>query len=293
MFIDANIYLDLYQIPSGKKLLAFLQEQHAHIFVSQQIVDEVERNKLNVANEYFNKLAFSTINVPNQISMPDHLLGISDDKIAKLRQTVEGVKGAIKELREHAADILKQIGRSEDDVSKCLRTLFDSPTRPTPDQMKRAGARKEVGNPPGKKSDPLGDQISWEQFLDYCRDHKVTKVWIISKDGDYRTECIDGSFVVNPMLQRELKQTGVEEIQCIVDLLDAGEDFARNAGVTVKTLPTEAEKREIWKQYDAIAIPTLYSNIVLTTPGLHVGSPIFGSQSMVKIFDATSGKEDG
>ena len=95
------------------------------------------------------------------------------------------------------------------------------------------------------------------------------------------------------MLQRELKQTGVEEIQCIVDLLDAGEDFARNAGVTVKTLPTEAEKREIWKQYDAIAIPTLYSNIVLTTPGLHVGSPIFGSQSMVKIFDATSGKEDG
>ena len=113
MFIDANIYLDLYQIPSGKKLLAFLQEQHAHIFVSQQIVDEVERNKLNVANEYFNKLAFSTINVPNQISMPDHLLGISDDKIAKLRQTVEGVKGAIKELREHAADILKQIGRSE------------------------------------------------------------------------------------------------------------------------------------------------------------------------------------
>ena len=41
--------------------------------------------------------------------------------------------------------------------------------------------------------------------------------------------------------------------------------------VTVKTLPTEAEKREIRKQYDAIAIPTLYSNMVFDDPRIARG----------------------
>jgi hypothetical protein len=46
LFIDANRYLDIYRIPKEKRLLAMIKEQQEHIFITKQVVDEVERNKL-------------------------------------------------------------------------------------------------------------------------------------------------------------------------------------------------------------------------------------------------------
>ena len=50
LFIDANQYLQLYGLVAGKKLLDFLEEQRAHIFVTTQVVDEVIRNNLRSAH---------------------------------------------------------------------------------------------------------------------------------------------------------------------------------------------------------------------------------------------------
>jgi hypothetical protein len=73
LFIDANKYLDLYRTMTGKKLLDPLGEQAAHIFVTQQVVEEVQRNKVRVAAEYFTRqfadLKLQTFNVT------DHLCG--------------------------------------------------------------------------------------------------------------------------------------------------------------------------------------------------------------------------
>jgi hypothetical protein len=49
LFIDANKYLDLYRTDKGKKLLAPLGEQVDHIFVTQQVVNDFQRNKIQVA----------------------------------------------------------------------------------------------------------------------------------------------------------------------------------------------------------------------------------------------------
>jgi hypothetical protein len=61
------------------------------------------------------------------------------------------------ELTALAADALSKISRSADDVSQRLENLFDNPISATNDEMCRARNRKETGNPPGKKGDPLGD----------------------------------------------------------------------------------------------------------------------------------------
>lgn len=73
LFIDANKYLDLFRTDKGKKLLAPLGEQVDHIFVTQRVVDEVQRNKIPVAADFlagkFKELKLLTFNVP------DHLAG--------------------------------------------------------------------------------------------------------------------------------------------------------------------------------------------------------------------------
>jgi len=52
LFIDANRYLTLYRTKTGRELLATLGEQANRIFVTQQIVNEVQRNKIKVAEVY-------------------------------------------------------------------------------------------------------------------------------------------------------------------------------------------------------------------------------------------------
>jgi hypothetical protein len=46
LFIDTNIYLDLYHLPEGKPILDYLVEQGAHVFVTQRVVEEVKRQKI-------------------------------------------------------------------------------------------------------------------------------------------------------------------------------------------------------------------------------------------------------
>jgi hypothetical protein len=182
MLIDANIYLDLFRMVAGRKLLAFLEEQQAHIFISQQIVHEVTRNKLNVAKNFF----------PDQfvavsMKLPDHILGLNNQDIADLRHRLDQARQASEDLEKVAAKALRLIGLSEDDVSKRLAPLFQNAIQPSPDEMTRARSRKERGNPPGKPSGPLGDEIIWEQFLSYCVREKRARAWIVTRDGDYCT----------------------------------------------------------------------------------------------------------
>ncbi len=75
LFIDANRYLDLYRTKKGNRLLAPLQEQVDHIFVTQQVVDEVQRQKLSAAAQLWvdemPELQLKTFD------LPDHLFGTS------------------------------------------------------------------------------------------------------------------------------------------------------------------------------------------------------------------------
>jgi PIN domain len=251
VFIDSNQHLNLYRLVAGAKLLDALEEQKANIFVSTQIVDEVVRNKLTCAETFLSDKIkdVEAIKAP----VPDHLLGISDEKLAEFRDILRQAEQTRSELTKLVADALTRISRSEDDVSRRLRALFDKAVSPTADEMQRARERKEKGNPPGKRADPLGDQITWEQLLSHCKENNCTRLWMITNDTDY---CINhrGEFLINALLRRDLMEACATrlEIHCFGDLLEGIRHFGKCAGVKAEKLPTEEEAAVIKKEIEAL-----------------------------------------
>jgi hypothetical protein len=242
VFIDANQYIKLYGLTKGKRLLDLLESQKDYIFVTVQIVDEILRNKLRSAQTFL---------LANQIkgSIPDHLLGLSDERTKELRKIIQG---AADELTELVTNALSKISRSEDEVSQRLRHLFENKVAaPSPCEMQRARDRKERGNPPGKPDDPLGDQITWEQLLTYCKGAK--QVWIITEDQDYFIRH-GKEPLLNSLLYRDLTDAcGVELKIWPSDKLDDGIiDFSKKAGVKAEDLPTEQEAKEIKDEIESL-----------------------------------------
>jgi hypothetical protein len=242
LFIDANQYVKLYGLTKGKRLLDLLESQKDHIFVTAQIVDEVLRNKLRSAQTFL---------LANQIkgSIPDHLLDLSDERTKELRKIIQS---AADELTALVTNALSKISRSEDEVSQRLRGLFDNKVvSPNPCEMQRARDRKERGNPPGKRENPLGDQITWEQLLTYCKG--ANQVWIITEDPDFFIRH-NKKPMLNSLLYRDLTDACGEELKIwLFDKLDDGIiDFSKKAGVKAEDLPTEEEAKEIKEEIEAL-----------------------------------------
>jgi hypothetical protein len=185
------------------------------------------------------------------ISIPDHLLGVSGDQIAEYRAILEKARETQRKLDELAADAMTQISRSDDDVSKRLSELFSSAVSPSSDELQRARRRKEIGNPPGKPDDPLGDQITWEQFLTHC--HGSKRIWIVTDDRDYVT-AHSSLTLLNPLLRRDLVNACGAEVEayCFRDLLAGLTDFGKRSGVRAERLPNDEESKAIRKEIDSL-----------------------------------------
>jgi hypothetical protein len=246
IFIDANQYLNLYRIAQGRKLLDALSEQQGYIFVTKQICDEVQRRKMGVAIDFLQtQLAAITV---RKFELPDHLFGqstpVRDDLIRRVKEVNRAASALNKDLRRAAINALRPISRSEDDVSTSLSALFDKAVPHTQRELKRARERKELGNPPGKQSDPLGDQLNWEQLLSRCR--SISKLWIVTNDPDYWNRHGDDLFL-NSLLYRDIEEANntAPEIFVFKDALEGLEHFALTTGVKAEKLPTPAEAKQI------------------------------------------------
>jgi len=251
IFIDANQYLSLYSVIKGKQLLNLLTEQQQHIFITAQIADEVQRNKLNIAKRFLSEQVKS-LNV-GKVNVPEHLFDVSQptSKLLKnsIRTTAANAKKLRKALENAVFEHLGRISRSEDKVSKALTILFIKAIKPTSAELELARARKEIGNPPGKYKDVLGDQLSWEQLLNQYR--KKQKVWLITGDSDFRTNH-DGKLFLNPFLYQELTQIAgrAPEIFCFDNIDEGIRHFVKEMKVKTEALPTKQESEAIqdeWK----------------------------------------------
>jgi hypothetical protein len=154
---------------------------------------------------------------------------------------------------ETAVDILNKIIASEDDVSKRLNSLFKNSHKPTEGQLSLARKRKEVGNPPGKPENPLGDQITWEQLLAFCKEKKPQRIWIVTNDHDFfkpwRSICF-----LNAFLHQDLVTAchAAIEIHCFNNLLRGVKDFDKEAGANAADeLMTPEESIEVEKELEA------------------------------------------
>ena len=264
LIIDANQFLRLYGVAEpGNKLLELLIAQRDRIFVTEQIADEVLRNKLKLARDFFRELFKDQRAV--KVAIPDHLLGVDDARIKELRRAFQNAEEARKAIEGLTTDVLSQISRSEDKVSRTLDALFERAAKATEEEYRRAQQRRERGNPPGKPSDPLGDQLTWEQLLTKCRDAKALVVWIITDDEDFLIKT-GGQRIINPRLRRDLVEACGPDVQinCYGDLLTGLVEFGKNVGVLAEALPTEEEARQIREQIDVWDANTVSKSAIST-----------------------------
>lgn len=245
IYIDANIYLGFYNSnrPEYKKLLGSIVELADKVFFTQQIAYEIDRNKLNIFRQ-------SIDNYVRQVSLtattlPEHMDEESSPKLTewnKERREIEKqITASNKGLTPILNEVLNDVSVSKDKVSQSLSALYDKAVQPTTDDLEKARYRKEIGNPPGKRADPLGDQLSWEQLLTIIP--KTTRLWVVSTDRDYFTEH-HKIIYLNPILYNDIVTLNGEiEIKPFNVLAEALRDYDKQE--KIKAIPTEAELDQI------------------------------------------------
>lgn len=206
LLIDANIYLRFFDSNQKqfKKLLDQLLKIDNDLFITNQVVNEVERNKLSVfeksINNYKSKIKTDTVLLPEHFAMDSNNFDIINWN--KKRKELENQNLLLsEELEAIFKENLLKISTSSDSVSLKLKSIFKNQIKESEEEYLKATKRKEIGNPPGKPNDTLGDQITWEQFL--TKIQSAQEAWIISNDFDYFTIYNKGIYL-NAFLQSEL-----------------------------------------------------------------------------------------
>lgn len=241
LYIDANIFLGFYNSnrPEFKKLLDSIIEVKDKVFFTEQFKYEIDRNKLTVFKQSIDNY-IKQISIVNTI-LPEHLDKDNSSKLISWNATRKEIEKQIKnsnnELLQILNETLQNVSSSEDNVSIALSSIYNKSRKPSIDNLNKARLRKEIGNPPGKRNDPLGDQLSWEMLLTLVPN--IDRVWIISKDQDYYTENKDILYL-NPILKSDLIHLNPDiEIKVFNKLSEALRDF--NDLESITSIPSKNE----------------------------------------------------
>jgi hypothetical protein len=202
--------------------------------------------------------------------------------MSEIHQKIKGMNAEIDAL---ILDLMEQISFSKDEVSKALSLIFANAVPHSSEELERARNRRELGNPPGKTTNPIGDQLSWEQILTQFKDKK--RLWIISRDGDYGTP-YSGKRFLNRFLYDELCKIAPDpEIYLFEDIAEGINHFVDTTGVKAEQRLTPEEVEEIKREEKAL--PNLNQSSeamrnILQKMG-RLGQP---SDSMLKALKGTS-----
>ena len=266
VLIDANIFLDFYLTEQIGKFIDLLDEVKDNVLITEQVYNEVERNKLNVAKQHLEKTHQKSCPL---FSVQYHLLSCSVEEREELREQVNQFNKQAQDLYSKIettySTLLREIAESTDHVSRSLMRLFRNRLQPTEAEFAKARLRKELGNPPGKSGDRLGDQVTWEQFLSRASAHN--KVWIITRDGDYFLPNQDKSLMLNPVLYRELRALNANiEIKCFSKLSEGIKDYTSQLSARPAHIPTDREFEALRHAEDSLAAETRSMPIMPVLP---------------------------
>jgi len=255
VFIDTQLYIDLYRTKSGKDLLALLQEEKDHIFITEQIVNEVNRHKLQEAMKFFQREC--QIGKAPGSKLPNHLFDDSGAIVQGIRNRLsiasDQVKEATRDLDKAIAETLRLISLSEDVVSKALAPLFAKAEAHKPEEFERAKVRNARGIPPGKKVGAVGDELNWEQFLSFVKGSGKRRLWIISRDSDYCLTHDKQAVFLIPTLHQELMRIDPPpEVRAFMNIPEGIKDFSEVTGVKADNLPTPERVQEIKKEQEEV-----------------------------------------
>lgn len=194
VFVDTGVYLD-YLKGKGVRLKVLetfreLLEQKKFKLIFPDITkEEIYRGIPMDRGRY-------SVNKFLSFSLPDVPAGVEEDeKYKEAKKLFDQYGKAIEEVRK------KSLGAVDDILKNYIEKLMSlaEDIRETERTISLATTRKLKGNPPGKNTDPLGDEIAWELLLEQCIDDDLV---VIAHDGDWKY-AEDGNKSLHPFLQKE------------------------------------------------------------------------------------------
>ena len=251
IYIDANVYLKFYLGDKLFKVLETLVDNLDSIIVTRQIGDEVLRNSVSVN-------AANLKNALNSLQWHKPSLPYKNASTATIEQ-ITTVYNQFKALKVQIENDLEQqlllISKQTDEITTKLNEIFSVALEPTPEEIEKAKLVKTFGNPPGKKSDPIGDELSWLQLINKLQQND--KVIIVTNDRDYAS-VFNNKSVLNSKLHSDISEKKVDYF-VYTEILDGVKKLrelqqADTAAFEAKDFPTEAEQSTIQKEEQKIIV---------------------------------------
>lgn len=251
IFLDANIYLKFYLGNQLSKVLDNIIDNKDNVLVTKQIKDEVIRNSVSsTANLLQNSLKDTNWKKPTvPYKTQDKSLAV------EIKDLSEKVKNLVEKIEIEFKVHLEKISIRQDDISKQLDLLFAKAIIPTDGEILESKNIKAFGNPPGKKADPIGDELSWLQIKNFLSPND--RLIIVTNDRDYAT-LFSKKLILNSSLCNDLKEKNIEHyvyseaIDGIKKLKELQENDNQN--FDNKDFPSSAEQEVISNEEQNIHI---------------------------------------
>lgn len=237
VFIDSQIWLSFYKLSSEdleqlKKLKGLLKKE-IKLFITQQVVDEVKRNRESVILETLKGFERSP-----DIQFPTFVKGYSE---------YTNIKNVLTELQENHKEWLEQIKKDIRNqtlvADEIIAEIFNPKAiMPIADKIvQKAKLRYNRGNPPGKDKS-YGDAINWELLIDSCPQEET--LYFIGNDKDFLS--IDKS-EFSPFLKDEWQTVKGSKIILCKTL----SNFFNQHTHLIKLADTEQEVNDAIKELEA------------------------------------------
>lgn len=228
VFVDSGVYMDYLQGNGSLRVLKTFEElldKGEFGLIFPHITKEEIYRGVPIDYARFAKNKF-------KLSMPDVPAGVEEGKkYLEAKELLEKYSERIEEVRQEALSAVDEILHNHIDK---LFAKADA-IREDDKVLGAAQVRKLKNNPPGKSTDPLGDEIVWELLLQKYTGDDLS---IIAHDGDWRYED-NGKGSLHPFLKKEWdqKQTG-KSIKLFPSIAPFIESIAPKK-VTKKDIETE------------------------------------------------------
>ncbi len=214
LFLDTNILLSFYALSNAditqlKKLKDVVANGDILLFVSDQVDNEVERNRGTKIRESFKALRDNTF----KCHAPSFV------KLLKEFNELQTILNEANKKHSKLVDVVSQLVENRElDADKIIRELIKTASvkKITNGQFSSAHKRFLTGNPPGKKKVTIGDELNWEFLLENVPASE--DLYLVSVDGDYASP--NDPEKANEFLSREWREAKGAELHYYRDLND-------------------------------------------------------------------------
>lgn len=208
LFIDSNIWLSLYhftnddlaQFEKLKKQIG----QNINLYITQQVVDEVKRNREAKLIDALKSFEVKSFQYPVFCKGYEEYEPFSNDYKCIVRRFSDWKKRIEEDIKNQCLPADKTISRFFDGANIIAANSFEN----------KAYMRYLRGNPPGKDN-KFGDAINWEILLETVTEGE--DLYFISADRDYCSPLDANS--INPYLGYEWEKKKQSKIHFYKNLV--------------------------------------------------------------------------